>query len=480
MVTRSNAHAARLRSRRRSCVSCWAACAVANVGVELFADELERQGVEVERVDWRPPAEGDDALRRLAAEAAAIARANDEAVARLDAAQPMLVGVGRRARPAARACTERTLLHAGPPIEWADMSGPLRGAIVGAALYEGLASDHEQAERMAAAGDFEFGPCHERGAVGPMAGVVSAVDADVHRRERHARQPRVLHVQRGARQGPALRRQRRGGARAPGLDPRRARARVLPRARAPGRARRPARDDRPGAADGRRGPQPQPRRHVAAAARAAAGAGRARRADGRRRRGRALRRRQRPLLPQPDDAGVQGGGRRGGGRRALLDRDDDGAQRHRVRRAPQRHRRPLVHGPERDDRRPLPAGLRGRGRQPRHRRHDDHRDRRPRRLLDGRRAGDRALRRRPRRGRHRRHRGDVRDHLEREPAYQIPALGFRGTPLGIDCREVVPHGVLPFVNTGIAHREPGVGQIGAGLVKPPMEAFVAAARGLAG
>jgi hypothetical protein len=65
-------------------------------------------------------------------------------------------------------------------------------------------------------------------------------------------------------------------------------------------------------------------------------------------------------------------------------------------------------------------------------------------------------------------------------SYQIPALGFRGTPVGIDCREVVHTGVLPFVNTGIAHREPGVGQIGAGLVKPPMEAFAKAVRGLAG
>jgi hypothetical protein len=64
-------------------------------------------------------------------------------------------------------------------------------------------------------------------------------------------------------------------------------------------------------------------------------------------------------------------------------------------------------------------------------------------------------------------------------AYQVPALGFRGTPLGIDCREVVHTGVLPFVNTGIAHREPGVGQIGAGLVKPPLEAFVKAVRALA-
>jgi hypothetical protein len=63
--------------------------------------------------------------------------------------------------------------------------------------------------------------------------------------------------------------------------------------------------------------------------------------------------------------------------------------------------------------------------------------------------------------------------------YQIPALEFRGTALGIDCREVVHTRVLPFVNTGIAHREPGIGQIGAGLVKPPMEAFVKAVRALA-
>jgi hypothetical protein len=64
-------------------------------------------------------------------------------------------------------------------------------------------------------------------------------------------------------------------------------------------------------------------------------------------------------------------------------------------------------------------------------------------------------------------------------AYQLPTLGFRGTPLGIDCREVVHTGILPAVNTGIAHKDPGVGQVGAGLVEPPMEAFVAATRALA-
>jgi hypothetical protein len=63
--------------------------------------------------------------------------------------------------------------------------------------------------------------------------------------------------------------------------------------------------------------------------------------------------------------------------------------------------------------------------------------------------------------------------------FRIPALGFRGTPLGIDSREVVHTGLLPQINSGIAHREAGVGQIGAGLVRPPLAAFTAALGGLA-
>jgi hypothetical protein len=67
----------------------------------------------------------------------------------------------------------------------------------------------------------------------------------------------------------------------------------------------------------------------------------------------------------------------------------------------------------------------------------------------------------------------------RSTRYRIPSLDFAGTPLGIDCRAVVATGVLPTINTGIAHREAGVGQIGAGVVQAPLAAFVAAARGLA-
>jgi hypothetical protein len=64
--------------------------------------------------------------------------------------------------------------------------------------------------------------------------------------------------------------------------------------------------------------------------------------------------------------------------------------------------------------------------------------------------------------------------------FTIPGLGFRGTPTGIDIRKVVELGITPRVNTGIAHREAGVGQVGAGLVRPPMEIFEQALMAFAG
>jgi len=62
------------------------------------------------------------------------------------------------------------------------------------------------------------------------------------------------------------------------------------------------------------------------------------------------------------------------------------------------------------------------------------------------------------------------------PNHQVPALDFRGTPTGIDVRRVVETGIQPVINTGIAHREAGVGQVGAGLVRTPLEPFLAAHR----
>jgi hypothetical protein len=69
--------------------------------------------------------------------------------------------------------------------------------------------------------------------------------------------------------------------------------------------------------------------------------------------------------------------------------------------------------------------------------------------------------------------------LEENPNHQIPGLDFRGSPTGIDVRRVVETGIQPLINTGIAHRKPGIGQVGAGLVRAPLEPFLAAHRHLA-
>ena len=69
--------------------------------------------------------------------------------------------------------------------------------------------------------------------------------------------------------------------------------------------------------------------------------------------------------------------------------------------------------------------------------------------------------------------------LARNAEWTIPALDFAGVPTGIDARRVVASGIAPTINTGIAHREPGVGQVGAGVVRAPMDCFAKALAGLA-
>ncbi len=103
----------------------------------------------------------------------AIDRANQEAVSRILEGQPILVDVAPAASVIPRMRRD-LLLHAGPPITWEGMSGPLRGAIIGGLLYEGLAATDTEAERLAASGEIAFEPCHHHAAVGPMAGVTTA------------------------------------------------------------------------------------------------------------------------------------------------------------------------------------------------------------------------------------------------------------------------------------------------------------------
>ena len=102
----------------------------------------------------------------------AIDAANASAVRRILGATPVLTGIGR-ARDVIPGMAEDLLLHAGPPLNWGRMSGPVRGAVIGALLYERRARTEAEAVALVEEGRIRFAPCHHHGAVGPMAGIVS-------------------------------------------------------------------------------------------------------------------------------------------------------------------------------------------------------------------------------------------------------------------------------------------------------------------
>src|SRR5215212_7166107 len=136
-----------------------------NVGVEQFAADIRAWDSGVVSVDWRPPSGGQpvaDALRTLSdpAVAARIEAANARVVDGLIGARPYLVDV-RPARDMVPVLRDRVLLHAGPPLGWAEMTGPMQGAAIGAALYEGWAETPEAAASLLAAGGVGFMPCHQ-------------------------------------------------------------------------------------------------------------------------------------------------------------------------------------------------------------------------------------------------------------------------------------------------------------------------------
>jgi hypothetical protein len=145
--------------------------AVINVGLASFADSLREQDVPVVDVDWRPPLAGVPRLVRTQS-GVIIDEANAVALRRIMAGRPAIVGLGS-ARDVIPGMADNMILHAGPPITWARMCGPTRGAIMGALVYEGLVETPEDAIALIERGEIVFDPCHHHHAVGPMAGVVS-------------------------------------------------------------------------------------------------------------------------------------------------------------------------------------------------------------------------------------------------------------------------------------------------------------------
>lgn len=98
--------------------------------------------------------------------------ANQQALARILDGEPRLIDIvpAHQLIPNLR---ERMILHAGPPITWDKMCGPMRGAVAGAIVFEGWAQDLPSATKLAASGEIEFHPNHHFGAVGPMTGMTT-------------------------------------------------------------------------------------------------------------------------------------------------------------------------------------------------------------------------------------------------------------------------------------------------------------------
>jgi hypothetical protein len=146
---------------------------VINVGLPLIVEGVPAG--HVIQLDWRPPAFGDADVARLALtlDNEVTDAANAVAIALVHAVKPQLTRVlpAREVMPGI--AEGRTLLHAGPPIEVDRMCGPMRGALIGAALFERWAETPEDAIRMLDSGEISVAPCHHHGAVGPMAGVIA-------------------------------------------------------------------------------------------------------------------------------------------------------------------------------------------------------------------------------------------------------------------------------------------------------------------
>ena len=146
---------------------------VLNLGLPLIVEGLSPDAVM--QVDWRPPAFGEVDAARLAValDDEVTRRANQRAIEAIHAVRPQWIGVRPARDVIGHLTTPHRLLHAGPPIAWARMCGPMRGALIGAVLFEGWAAGADQAEALLANGDIDLDPCHHHQAVGPMAGVLS-------------------------------------------------------------------------------------------------------------------------------------------------------------------------------------------------------------------------------------------------------------------------------------------------------------------
>lgn len=152
---------------------------IINVGLQSFNESIQKFGGTSEQFNWKPRAGGNKKMIRildaLEAHEEKIEKENQKVAEKMKNAQPFLIDVV----PAKTVIPEldedqRTLLHAGPPLQYKDMTGPMQGSCIGAVLFEKWADSEEEAKALLEKGEVRFIPCHHVNAVGPMGGITSA------------------------------------------------------------------------------------------------------------------------------------------------------------------------------------------------------------------------------------------------------------------------------------------------------------------
>lgn len=148
---------------------------VVNIGAKTFIEDLKLQERDVVHVAWKPPAGGDVSLIRaleVLEKDEKVKEANEKVVNIMKASHGVLIDIAE-AIDVVPGMNENTILHAGPPISWERMCGPMKGAVIGALIFEDRAKNEEEAVKLIESGIIKFSPCNEHSAVGPMAGVLS-------------------------------------------------------------------------------------------------------------------------------------------------------------------------------------------------------------------------------------------------------------------------------------------------------------------
>lgn len=152
---------------------------IINIGLKSFTEVAEQFGCEAVQYDWMPPAGGNVELIKTLNflrnyDGFDIDEANRSVIAKVVGSQPVIMDVV----PAKSVIKElqygKVILHAGPPIEYKNMPDPVQGSCVGAVLFQRWADNEEDARKLLASGEVQFIPCHHVKAVGPMGGITSA------------------------------------------------------------------------------------------------------------------------------------------------------------------------------------------------------------------------------------------------------------------------------------------------------------------